>query len=147
MLPQRALFGRPLSCVPIAPHCVAADKTLASHTAWLNVPSGPLQQPDGPSAGALDAENPKSKHLKRTKYKKMGNETYAPGTDLHNILHARSCIHFLLFPYPPRPRRPLKRPQNFNLLITFFNCLFCAYLLRPIWAMVTRPVQGPKPVS
>ena len=54
---------------------------------------------------------------------------------MHQILHARSCDHFLSFPHTPKPRRPLKRLA----FVQFCSCL----LLEPIWAMVTFPVQGP----
>ena len=40
-------------------------------------------------------------------------------TDLHHILHARSCNHFLQFPHTPKPPRPLKRPKNLNLFFAF----------------------------
>ena len=38
---------------------------------------------------------------------------------------------------------PLNRPKHFNLIITFSNLIFLAYFLGPIWAIDTRPVQGP----
>ena len=74
-----------------------------------------------PYAGDLDAENPKSK--KKQKEKVVGHEIGVFLTDLHHILHARSCNHFLWFPHTPGPPRPLKRPQNFNLLFEFFQLL------------------------
>ena len=44
----------------------------------------------------------------------------------------------------PISREPLKQPKHFNLLFDFFNFYISfAYLLGPISAMVTRPVQGP----
>ena len=55
----------------------------------------------GPSAGALDAESPKCK--KRIGETKVGHETNAFLTDVHHILHARSCIIFLWFTHSPSP--------------------------------------------
>ena len=49
-------------------------------------------------------------------------------TDLHYILHARSCIHFRRFSHTPMPPRPLKRPKNFSLLFAFFNFYFLGLL-------------------
>ena len=40
-------------------------------------------------------------------------------TDVHHILRAQSCNHFLWFLHTPKPPRPLKRPRNFNLLLHF----------------------------
>ena len=47
-------------------------------------------------------------------------------TDLHHILHARSCNHFIWFPHTPKPSRPLKRPKISYLLFAF---LFLQLLL------------------
>ena len=95
----------------------------------------------GPSAAALDAENHKSKNNINLK---NGHEISFFLTELHHILHARSCIHFLWFPHTPRPPRPLKRSQNFYLLFTLLQLLLFGLTLGGgIWAMVTRPVQGP----
>ena len=45
----------------------------------------------GPSARALDAETPQSKNSK----KENGRKICVCFTDVHPILHARSCNHFL----------------------------------------------------
>ena len=37
--------------------------------------------------------------------------------DLYHIFHGRSCNHFQWFPHTPMPPRPLKRPQNSDLLL------------------------------
>ena len=47
----------------------------------------------GPSAGALDAESPNSKNVKEPKTF-VGREIDVFLTDLHHILHARSCTVF-----------------------------------------------------
>ena len=71
----------------------------------------------GPSAGALDAENPKSKRNKNGK--PIGQEINDFLTDLQHIFHARSCNNFLCFPHTPKPPRPLKRAKNLKNEITF----------------------------
>ena len=79
------------------------------------------------------------KVTKRNVYPEMG----VFFIDLHHILCARSCLHFLWFPHTPKPSSLLKRPKNFNLLFVFFQLYLFGLLLGPILAMVTRPVQGP----
>ena len=64
-------------------------------------------------------------------------------TDLHHILHARSCNHFQSFPHTHKPTRPLKWSKIFNLLFEYLQLLLFRLLLEPIWAMVHVPVQGP----
>ena len=44
--------------------------------------------------------------------KSFGHEISVFLTDLHHILHERSCNYFQWFPHTPMPSRPLKRPQN-----------------------------------
>ena len=102
----------------------------------------------GPSAEALDAESLKSKKRKTRTF--WGNEIRSFLTDWQHMLHARSCArscnNFLWFPHILKPPRPLKLPNYFSLLSAFFPILTSwAYFLEPIWAMVTRPVQGPCP--
>ena len=87
---------------------------------------------NGPSAGAHAAESPY--FVLQKNRKNICHEIDVGLTDVHSILHARSCIHFISFPHTPKQPRPLKRPQNFNLLFEFSG---------PIWAMLTRPVRGP----
>ena len=93
----------------------------------------------GPSAGAFDSESPKSKSNK----KHLGHEIRVFLMEFHHILHARSCNYFLLFPHTPRPPRRLKRPKTLFYVGIFPTFTFLAYFLEPIWAMLTRPVQGP----
>ena len=95
----------------------------------------------GPSAGAVDAESPKSRN--NNKSKNNGHEISVFLMHLHDILHARSFIHFLWLPHTPKPPRPLKRLKDFNSLLAFSKLLLFGLLLEPIWAMVTRPEQEP----
>ena len=41
-------------------------------------------------------------------------------TDLHQILHAGSCINFQWFPNSPRSPRPLKQPETSIYFFTIF---------------------------
>ena len=52
--------------------------------------------------------------------KQFGRETGVPGTDLHYILHARSCIHFLWFQHSPRPPEASKTTST--LQFAFYIC-------------------------
>ena len=53
-----------------------------------------------------------------------------------------------MVPAYPKPPRPLKLPKHFNLLFAFFTTfVFWDYFLEPIWAMVTRPVEGLSSIS
>ena len=75
---------------------------------------------------ALKAKNKKTKEL-------VGHEIGGVLTDLHQISHARSCIHCLWFPHTPMPSRPLKRFKNFNSFfvfsqLSFFGLSFRAHL-------------------
>ena len=97
---------------------------------------------NGPIRGALDAESLKSKHNR--KQKNVGREIGVVLMDFLHMLHARSCNHFLSFPHMHRPPRPLNKPKHYNLFFCIFTIFtFWDYFLEPIWAMVTRPVQGP----
>ena len=75
----------------------------------------------GPSVGALDAESPQSIFLQKSKTNGRGIAVCL--TDLHHMLHARSRNDFQWFLHIPRPPRPLKRPDNFNLLFVLFQLL------------------------
>ena len=77
-----------------------------------------IASPYGSSAGALDAESPKSKSKQNKNERLFGHGIAVFLTDLHPILHAmREAVTTSngsrIFPSPPRP---LKRPKNFNLL-------------------------------
>ena len=65
----------------------------------------------GPTVGAVNAESPK-RNVSKTPKKKYGHEIGVFPTDLHYILHERSCNNFQGFPHTPMPHRPLKRPKN-----------------------------------
>ena len=86
---------------------------------------------------------PRALKVNKKLKKYFGHEINIFLSDLHHILHARNCIHFLLFPHIPGPSRPLKQAQDFNLPFCIFSTFtFLVYFLGGIWAMVTRPVQG-----
>ena len=64
---------------------------------------------------------PRALKVKMAKSKKrVGHEIGVSLTDLHQILHARSCNHFLWLPHAPKP---IKRPERFNLLFAFIQIL------------------------
>ena len=50
---------------------------------------------------ALDAESHKSKKQEKN-WKLVGHGIGVVLTDLHHVLHARSCKHFLWFPHTPK---------------------------------------------
>ena len=54
-------------------------------------------------------------------------------TDLHHILHARSCSHFPWILHTPKPPRPLKRPKKLIVLFEFFQLLICWLTLGVHW--------------
>ena len=58
------------------------------------------------------------------KKKLLGCEIDVFLSDLHHILNARSCNHFLWFPHARRLPRPQKHPKNFNLFFAFYQLLF-----------------------
>ena len=87
--------------------CQAKDRNATSH-AMMSY---------GPSAGAIDAESPQ---VQKTKNKKE-KEIKVLFTELHHILHARNCIHFLWFPHIPRPQRPLKLHTILIYSLRIFN--------------------------
>ena len=64
-----------------------------------------------PHRGGSQRREP-SKNFFEISTKKKGHGIGVFLTDLHHILHARSCMHFQCFPHARWPHRPLKRPQN-----------------------------------
>ena len=76
----------------------------------------------GPSAGALDAESPKNINKKESETL-LGRDIGGFFTDLHHILHARSCNYFPWFPHTTKPPRHLKRTKHFNLILEFLQLL------------------------
>ena len=65
---------------------------------------------------------------------------------IYTIFCMREAVYISYHPRmrTPRPPRPLKRPQQFNCFLACFQCLLLwLALLKNIWAMFTRPVQGP----
>ena len=95
-----------------------------------------LIAPNGPSAGALDAESPKSKNTKKSRTY-FGSEIRTCLMNLHHNLHARGGIHFLWFPQTHKP--PSASRTTSKLQFTF--CIF--QLLGGIWAMAPGP-YGPR---
>ena len=71
---------------------------------------------DGPYAGGSKVEINKS-----SKTKQMDHEIRVFLSDLHHILHVRSCNHFRWFQHTPEPPRPLNRPKHFNFLFIIFQ--------------------------
>ena len=59
----------------------------------------------GPTVGALNAESPKRFACKTSK-NEIGHEISVFLTDLHNVLHERSCNHFQWFRILPCPLGP-----------------------------------------
>ena len=96
----------------------------------------------GPSAGSLDAESPKSKQYRNTK--KMLVTKWALSFRICTIFCMREIVYISfgsrILLSPPRPQTRTK--QN-KIKLHFFNVYWFVYLWGSIWAMVTRPVQGP----
>ena len=97
---------------------IRGTKTWRSWSPTINIVRDPRWgrnvEVHGPSTGALDAESPKrnnSKHSK-TKEERIWHEINVFLKDLHHVLHARSCIHFLRLPFRGMLQRSYTLPRD-----------------------------------
>ena len=78
------------------------------------------------------ASTPRAPKERVQQFKKnVGCEIRFVLTDLHNMLHARNCIHFQWFPHARWFPRSSQRPQNYDLLWGIFPKINCSLLGNP----------------